>query len=207
MPIMTSKKMMINGIPTIGRITIHTTPTTPMVQAIAGRQETQHAMALTALHNMGPMQGMQSVATSRGPANKQKAIHAKAKPTNLNAQVMPLDSALCISHILEISIVPILKSFKVYPEQSQSSGATQSWIVPITFFPSTDRATLFQLLPLKRMRMSPIPLPRPYLLVVNRLPSERTHSGGAVPEMLVSNGIFCTILVGRVHTSAIALFT
>ena len=33
-------KMMISGMPTIGRMTIHTTPTTPMVQAVAGRQET-----------------------------------------------------------------------------------------------------------------------------------------------------------------------
>mmetsp|Transcript_8290 Transcript_8290/g.14280 ORF Transcript_8290/g.14280 Transcript_8290/m.14280 type:complete len:205 (+) Transcript_8290:315-929(+) len=204
MPIMTSKKMMINGMPTMGRITIHTTPTTPMVQAVAGRQETQHAMALTALPNMGPMHGMQSVATSSGPANKQKAIQARAKPRNLNAQVMPLDSALCISHILEISIVPILKSCKVYPEQSQSSGATQSWMVPIKFFPSTDTATLFQLLPLKRMRMSPMEFPVPK---VNKLPSERCQPAGAVPVMLVSNGIFRTKLVGRVHTSAITVFT
>ena len=29
------------------------------------------------------------VPTSRGPANKQKAIHAKAKPTNLRVRLIP----------------------------------------------------------------------------------------------------------------------
>mmetsp|Transcript_59341 Transcript_59341/g.94226 ORF Transcript_59341/g.94226 Transcript_59341/m.94226 type:complete len:111 (+) Transcript_59341:422-754(+) len=85
-------KAIMQGIPIKGRITTHTAPATPRVQAVAGRQATQHDMAAILSPMKGPTQGMQSPATSNGPKQRQNATHMTIKPIKRNAHVRPVDS-------------------------------------------------------------------------------------------------------------------
>mmetsp|Transcript_33194 Transcript_33194/g.56802 ORF Transcript_33194/g.56802 Transcript_33194/m.56802 type:complete len:83 (-) Transcript_33194:861-1109(-) len=81
---MVQQKKSIKGMPTTGRIATQTTPITPRAQAQAGGQVTQQAMASMLSPRQGPMQGMQSAATARGPAMLLNAHQITMNPTKRN---------------------------------------------------------------------------------------------------------------------------
>jgi hypothetical protein len=137
---MTKQKKSIRGTPTMGLITTQTMPTTKEQQAVAGRQETQHATASMLFPRKGPMHGMQSAITSSGPKKSEKPSQRRAKPTKRRIQVRVAFSLCKASNSRSLFRDPILKSSSEEPEHNHESGAVQATISPFTFLPRSVAA-------------------------------------------------------------------